>query len=201
MTTFIKLFCALLLITSISACQTMPAKPQPINKPLSTESRAQQLSKINHWVLKGAVAVRNDKDAWSASLNWQRRGSSYSIQLFGPMGAGKIKISGRPGKVTLTTSDKKTYTAATPEALFVQQTGWNVPISNLNYWIKGMAVPGIPSTHVKRDRYGHLRALQQQGWNIRYIRYTAVNGIDLPSKLSLQQGNVRIRIIISHWQL
>ena len=50
------------------------------------------------------------------------------------------------------------------------------------------------------DAYHHLVSLTQQGWNISYVNYTAVNGIDLPSKIILEHSALRVVIVITAWQ-
>lgn len=185
---------------ALSGCVTMPAKQHALNKHLSWEQRQTELSAIKAWTVKGAIGVHNKREGWSASVNWRQQQDSYKLQLYGPLGAGQVRLSGRPGSVSLTTADNKSAHASSGDQLLYQQTGWRLPVDNLRYWVRGIPAPGMPASE-NLDNYNHLRQLQQQGWTISYQRYTAVNGMDLPSKIQFVRGNVKIRLVISRWLL
>ncbi len=188
----------LLVLFSLSACVTMPAKQQAINQTISWQQRQSDLSAINTWTVRGAIGVHNQKNGWSASVNWQQQADHYQLQLYGPLGAGQIRLNGTPGHVTLLTANNKKSEANSGDRLLYQQTGWNLPVDNFYYWIRGIPAPSLPANQ-QLDGYNHLQQLQQQGWTIHYTSYTAVNGVDLPNKIELSSGNVKIRLVISSW--
>lgn len=190
----------LLLMVSLSACVTVPTKKQALNQNISWQQRQNKLSTLTAWTVKGAIGVHNQKDGWSASVNWQQIHNQYQLQLFGPLGAGLIRLNGTKGHVTLLTANNKKAQASSGDALLHQQTGWNLPVDNFYYWIRGIPAPGLVAEQ-KLDAYNHLQQLQQQGWTINYLGYTAVKGIDLPNKIELLAQNVKIRLVINNWQL
>jgi outer membrane lipoprotein LolB len=49
------------------------------------------------------------------------------------------------------------------------------------------------------DAYHHLLTLSQQGWTIQYQRYSNVQGVDVPTKILLKNGELRAVIVISTW--
>ncbi len=157
---------------------------------------------IQAWDLSGVIAIRDiaNKNNISANINWQQASNHhYSIRLFGPLGAGALKLTGQPGQVKLTSSDGKTYTAATPELLLAEQAHWNLPLSHLYYWIRGIPVPSLPAkTHF--DASHHLSELQQDGWRIQFLRYTSTQHIDVPSKIFLFNSSLNVKIIINEWK-
>ncbi len=191
-----------LLSSLLWACAShQPATEAPENKTQSVEARTVDLSSIDNWYIKGAIGVKNEQDAWSASIYWkQRHKNNYTLQLFGPAGMGTLKIVSSGNRVTLTNNKNETFTAPSSETLLEQQTGWYLPISNMYYWVRGMAVPSIPS-QTTFDKYHHLKTLEQQGWDIQYLRYTSVKGIDLPSKIFMNYQKLGIKIVISSWEL
>jgi outer membrane lipoprotein LolB len=195
----IKIFIIVLISCLLEACATLPAPQQPYNQSLNWTARQKQLGKITTWNIKGAVAIRSPQKNFSATMNWKQRRSNYQISLFGPLGIGAVNISGRSGKVTLQTSDKQTFTAKNPETLLQKQLGWTLPVSSLYYWIRGLPVPKIPATK-QFDGYSHLVKLQQQGWQIRYLRYSGINHVDLPSKIFLNYPKLSLKIVISSWE-
>jgi len=183
----------------LASCATVPKEQSTTNNQnLSWNSRVQTLSQIESWDLKALIAIRSQKDAGSASLQWQQQNQNYHIQLFGPLGTGSYELTGQPGKVELAGSSGKRFYATSPEALLAQQTGWHLPISYLKYWIRGLPVPTIPAEK-SFDSYNHLTKLKQEGWDIEFLRYTSINGIDVPNKIFFHNAQLNIKIIINQW--
>lgn len=184
----------------ITSCATITPPPAAHNEKLTWHERAQTLSSITHWNIQALLAVRANKtqESWSANLQWQQNKQFYTLNIFGPLGASAVELQGRPGKVQLTTADGKTFTARTPEGLLAQQVGWNIPISSLYYWIRGIPVPGIPA-QLQFDDYHHLTQLTQQGWHVQFIRYSAMNHVDLPSKIYFDNPQLNAKIVIHDW--
>ena len=176
----------------------MPAKPGARNENLTWQTRQAQLQTVKDWHIKGAMAYRTPKDGQSASLAWQQNQQQYQINLFGPLGVGRISLNGTRGKHVTLIRDGKEFTAHTPEALMQQQLGWHLPIGNLYYWVRGLPAPGIAKS-IQYDEFHHIITLVQQGWTIHYERYTATNGIDLPSKFTLQHSTLNVKVVISSW--
>lgn len=197
---FIKQIIPFICLLALAACASVQAPPQNEAQPVGT--RVQTLSNMQNWDLDALIAIRNNakKNNLSANMKWQQQSQHYSILLFGPLGSGSLKLTGKPGFAKLESSDGKTYTASSPEQILAQQTNWDIPVSNLYYWIRGLPVPGIPAkTHF--DAYNHLVDLQQQGWQIQYLRFTSVNNIDIPNKIFLYNSELNVKIIINAWKL
>lgn len=194
---FILLFCLLL-----TACATLPANEGARNEQLTWAQRQAALQTVKDWQISGAMAYRTPQGGQSASLTWQQTGQHYQINLFGPLGVGRVSLVGTLRKNVILTRDGKQFTAHTPEALMQQQLGWHLPISNLYYWVRALPAPGMTQS-VQFDEFHHITRLVQQAWTIHYERYTAVNGIDLPSKFTLQHGlgnsQLNVKVVISRW--
>jgi outer membrane lipoprotein LolB len=176
----------------------MPAKEDARNENLTWAQRQAALNTVKDWHISGAMAYRTPHGGQSASLTWQQTEQQYQINLFGPLGVGRVNLVGILGKNVVLTREGKQFEARTPEALMQQQLGWHLPISNLHYWVRGIPAPGI-TKNIEFDDFHHIATLLQQGWVIHYERYTAVNGIDLPSKFTLQHDNLSVKVVISKW--
>jgi outer membrane lipoprotein LolB len=193
-----------LLTFGLSSCATV-SSPPPVAVPQleapSWGNRVQTLSNLQEWDLNALIAIRANttRQAGSANLKWKQSQQRYDILLFGPLGAGAMKLAGTPGQVSLETADGKQFSAATPEALLRQQSGWNLPVSSLLYWIRGLPVPKLPAQK-SFDAEHRLRQLSQQGWTIEYLRYQSIGKIDLPDKILLGNAEVNVKIIIKNWQ-
>ena len=183
----------------LASCATLPAPETPKNETLPWDSRVQTLSSIESWDIKGLIAIRTNKDAESANLNWQQNRQSFIINILGPLGSNSYTLVGSPGKVELTNPKGKKFYAESPEALLTQQTGWRLPVSHLKYWVRGLPVPGM-AANKHYDAYHHLTELTQDGWQVQFLRYTSAHQVDLPSKIFLNSTNLNVKIIISQWQ-
>lgn len=198
-THLLKLFPSLFGMLILAGCATVSStQPAAENKSVGWEDRTTALSNIKNWDLHGLIAVHARNDAFSANWHWQQLANhDYTIEMFGPMGSNSLQITGTPSHVTLETSDGKKASASSPETLLQQQVGWQLPVSNLYYWIRGLPVPNV-SAQKHFDAYHHLTTLVQQDWTVQYLRYTAVNHVDLPSKMVLTNPAINIKLIINH---
>jgi outer membrane lipoprotein LolB len=173
------------------------ALPIPEKTPVGSATTAEN---IHAWSAHGAIAGNDDKKAWSATVYWKQLSAhNYALQLFGPVGVGTIKITGTPSHVTLVTSKGDRFESASAENLLAKQTGWNVPISNLYYWVRGLPAPNF-SAKKSYDSQHRLSELHQDGWSVHYADYTMVNGAALPGKITLSNPPYRIKMVIKEWQ-
>lgn len=180
----------------LSGCATTltPEKPRPTGK-----ERESALKRIQNFRLSGKIGVQTAKDSGSASVEWIQNNQQYHLALTGPLGTAGLTLDGHPGQVTLQMADGKHYQASSPEQLLAQQWGFELPVSQLIYWIKGLPAPGAAQTHF--DTNGYLKTLNQAGWQINYISYTHRFGIDLPDKLTLTSQTLRVKLVIYDWKI
>lgn len=193
-----------LFIAGCSAPLKKPSGPIPPAKNVSQNtntSRQQALKSLTHWEAKGRLAVTQNQKGGNASFVWYQRGDSYEIKLFGPFGSGAVSISGRAGKVVLTEKNGRQTTADSPERLLKKIAGWEVPLTGLSYWLRGLPVPGQPLQTQKLDSNGLLQQLTQQGWEIDYESYSDNNGpLPLPNRLRLKNGPLKIKMVVTAWK-
>jgi outer membrane biogenesis lipoprotein LolB len=43
--------------------------------------------------------------------------------------------------------------------------------------------------------------LAQSGWQVRFDRYEAVGALVLPARLEMTTGDLRLRVVVSQWQV
>lgn len=191
----IWIVCLELLLTS---CANMA--PPAIPSSIPFEKREPKMVQIHSWTLQGKIAVQTAKDAGSATIDWSQHQRSYTIAMTGPLGANALHLKGKPGLVILTDSSGKQISASSPEELLANAWGFHLPVSNLNYWIRGLPVPGLPAKS-SYDTSGHISELSQGGWTISYLSYTTVKGTDLPSRMSLIAPGMKVKLIIYTWKI
>ena len=198
----LRIYITVFLALFLAGCATVREQPAPLNQPISWQERKTTLAQLHHWNISAIMAIqtRAGNEGGTANLKWQQSNQNYNLLLYGPFGADAVKITGQPGHVSLETADGKKFTAKTPELLLAQQTGWQLPVSDLYYWIRGIPTKS-PSSAMQFDPSNRLAHLNQAGWTIDFLRYSTVNQMDLPTKLTLETKDIRVKIIINQWQI
>jgi len=187
-------------VLMLCSCSTLTKRNVERAHAMSWEVRKVQLASIQAWNLSGAIGLRTETEGINASINWNQTKEHYDLRFFGPIGIGSVKIHGNSNGVVLQTSTKERSIAETPEELMQAQLGWYLPVSNLYYWIRGIPAPHFKSKTVLGP-FNHLTKLYQQGWEIEYQRYSVVGNMELPTKITLKNPTIRVRIVIREWDI
>jgi len=185
-----RFLAGLLAVLLLAGCTTTPA-------PRSSTSAAT----LSAWQFNGRVSLTRGEEGWHAGLHWQEQAGSFYLRVSGPLGQGGFQLNGDARGVVLVDADGQTFAAQDADALLVQVTGWELPVSGLRHWIRGLPEPAAGEAQANRDEAGQLRRLEQSGWTINYERYQVVDGVSLPAKLRLVREDVAVRIVIDQWQL
>ena len=161
----------------------------------------QQLDALAQWQLRGRVNVRYDNESYTPRIQWQQDERNYKIRLWGTFNAGNTRIEGRPGQVTME-QDGNLLSARTPEDLILQQLGYELPVSYLEYWIKGLPAPNSRADLTFND-LNQLTGLSQDGWNVSYTDPRDYDGIALPRRVEVTRprDDVRLRFVGLNWTL
>ncbi|WP_417546662.1 lipoprotein insertase outer membrane protein LolB [Marinobacter sp.] len=203
----IRIWAALLMIVSLSACTTIQLEPLPAGMtdqpPADWQARAAKLRQFSHWQLSGKLAVRQPSDSGTAIINyWKQEGEAYDLALSSSfLGMGSTNLKGVPGFIELTLSNGETYRSADPDALMKAATGWQLPMESLTWWIRGLPAPGGDFRLLFDDR-GELAMIRQAGWEIRYDRWHELQGDmpALPARITALKEDKRVRVVVSSWQ-
>lgn len=154
-----------------------------------------------HFHAFGKVGFSDGNKGGNASIQWQQDGDSYNIRLYGPLGSGSVQIKGTPKKIYAIQSDGKTVHANTPEELVKKAFGWEIPVSGLRYWLRGLPAPGKAPAKVSRNAKGQVTELFQEGWQVNYLSYSSKNGLETPTKLILKNHKIRLKFMWSRWKI
>jgi outer membrane lipoprotein LolB len=187
----VKALVALLLALLLGGCAALPSV---------APKYPDAAGKLERWAFNGRVSLTREESGWHAGLAWRENAGEYDLRVAGPLGQGAFELSGDAAGVMLVDADSRTFTARDADALLHHVTGWTLPVSGMHYWVRGLAVPGVES-RVERDAAGLVSRLDQSGWVIRYDRYQSVDGVMLPGRLRMEQGNVSVRVVIDEWLL
>jgi outer membrane lipoprotein LolB len=163
------------------------------------EHRA-SLEQLTHWQVQGRLALRVRDEGWTASFDWQQHDLVWRIRLSGPFGQGVVELQGNPSGVWLQQAGRAPVFAVDPESLLEQETGWRLPVSGLASWLRGLPAPGTTGD-LKWDTEGHLKYLEQGGWQVNYRRYLQVDPYTLPDRLQMQRESMHVKFVLDGWQV
>jgi outer membrane lipoprotein LolB len=189
---------------ALAACAVSPPRPPPTELERLWTQRLALLQPITHWELRGRLAVQTDDRGGQASLVWQRDDRRQSIRLNGPLGRGVMRVTQDERGARLHDSEGRVMQAADAEQLVLYYTGWQLPIAHLDWWLRGLPVPGIDAAR-ELDGAGRLESLRQQEWTVRYQAYVQVAGYELPGRLTVSRAAnpplpaLEARFVIDRW--
>jgi len=189
-------------ILLISGCSSLPLKTQTgATQAGDAGVNQRHLASIAHiqdFSIEGRIGVQTDGRGVSGTIHWKHVQHKDDIALFSPMGSKMADVKSTDGNVTLTASDGKTYTAADAETLTEQTLGWRLPVSNLADWVAGRPTNDAIE-QITWDDTGKLTRLTQDGWEVQYLEYRDVGGLQLPSKLALRNPKLYMKFIVERW--
>jgi outer membrane lipoprotein LolB len=181
----------------LAGCVSTPP-PRPTES-LPWPQRRAQLQALDPFGLTGRVAVAAGTEGFSAHLSWAQKGARTTVQLNGPLGIGGIHVVADAGVLHVENSQGQRLEDAQARDELKAKLGFDPPLGSLRYWILGVPDPGTPSMEtVGPDQ--RLASLEQNGWQIVYSNYMSAGQSWLPQRLALQRGDVRVRVIVDHWQ-
>ena len=185
------------LLAVLAGCRTLPPAP-PAGE--SWELRRPQLQSLEHFALRGRVAVAAGGEGFNASLRWTQEGNRSQVTLGGPLGVGGAKLTASGDDLTVITARGERIESEAAHAELAARLGFDPPLSSLRYWVLGVPNPGQPASESLDPAQQRLAALTQAGWHVEYQSYTSANGEALPARMTLQRDAVRVRLLVDDWQ-
>lgn len=191
---------ALGLLALLQGCSLRAPEPAPAD----WGARREQLMALAGWDLRGRIAVKANGGGGQGDLHWHQQGPAARIRLSGPFGAGAWEIDWDPGVVTVRSRNgeftRQWQGEAAAGEFLESQLGWSFPAASTRYWLLALPDPGsVAAETFAAD--GRLATLEQNGWTVTYQRYTEAAGIALPSRMELESGQARLRVVIDRWRL
>ena len=171
----------------LSGCVTRPQ--------LITGGTAVSAEQLSDWRAAGRLGVSSTLQSGSGAFTWWQTPQRSEVSLRGPAGIGAMQVTLSDGQINLRSSDGQSYDAAAALAELQQRLGMALPLTELSYWLRGVAAPGDAHWNDAHD------VLTQQGWRIAYSEWSERGALRLPVKLTVQRDELRIIAKIQQWQL
>ena len=194
---FCKKCAAPVVLVLFASCSIAP----PADENSDWTRHRSQLQELDSWQLRGRVNVRYDNESHTPRIRWMQQNLEYQIRLWGTFNAGSTNIVGRPGYVTLE-QNGDVLSASSPEDLILQQLGYELPVSYLEYWIKGLPAPESNADLTFND-LNQLSEIYQDGWTVSYTDPRQYGDLSLPRRVELTrpQNDIRLRFVGLNWTL
>lgn len=177
----------LLLSTMLSACAVV----SPLGEDLAADFR-----------LRGKIGVRDQSPtggSFSASFDWIQAGDAFAIELWGPLGQGRTRLTGDDQTLTVTNARGVTLAGESPEALMQEHLGWSAPVNVLQYWVRGRLAPGWRANGLDRDAEGNLAGFEQLGWAVELSRWQQSAAGPVPGRIRATRHGRRITVVCKEW--
>jgi outer membrane lipoprotein LolB len=182
----------------LTACAGTPRMDAPVNE--DWQRRYQILQSIQQWEFTGRIAVRDDIEAQNSRIRWRQQGDNFMINLWGALNIGATEIIGTPDQVRLQQEGQEPLVTDTPEQLIRDQLGYELPVSNLEYWMKGIPASDDQAELVFNE-FNQLVSLRQSGWQIEYLGYTNYQLETLPTRIRMQKPPLQLDFVRLSWTL
>ncbi|MGK0442319.1 MAG: outer membrane lipoprotein LolB [Pseudohongiellaceae bacterium] len=158
-----------------------------------TPEQQQANQQIHHWQIGGKIGLRSEQSSDTGYLNWQQCNDDFEIRLTGPLGQGAAILYGNQNNVTLKTKEG-TRKATSPEQLLAQQ-GWQLPVSQLKYWVRGIPAPQFDVTQQTSEGF------TQMGWHVRFTQWQNIYNHRLPKKAIATHPELKVTLLLKNWGL
>ena len=189
---------ALLLVAGCAGIRGI-APSGPANE-AAWQSRRAQLMRLHDWEMQGRVGMSNGSDGGSGAMDWLQHGELLQFDFHGPFGSGALDIKGDGNVLHVKSSRGDNFITSDPERDFMRLLHVPLPVLRMRYWVIGLPAPRAAFTR-QLDAKGQLEQLAQLGWQISYFAYANFDGHDLPTRMLIQRGQVRIKLAIEQWRL
>ena len=190
-----------ILILFVAACAGRGGPSLESDNEILWQQQQAVAAAFNEWDLYARGLLRRPGEAYNVNLRWQRRASGeFTMTLEAPFGQGVLRIENTaPQSYRLRLPDGQVFVNQSPEALLVDVVGWSLPISGLEYWIRGLPDQRREYRY-QLDADGRARSIAQDGWDIEFLDYFAdAEQPPLPRRIGLGNDELSLRLVIERW--
>jgi len=198
-------FSLLATVLLLGACSSLPELPITAESREAWARHQVQLAQIDSWEIHARSAIFVDQQVHQVGINWQREQDQFAFVIEAPFGQGIFRVESNPrfgdlASTRLTMPDGQVYFDDSAESLIHRVLGWSIPVSKMEWWIKGLPKPPADySFELRHD--GRLKSLQQDDWTVNYLEYfdpdSSAGG--LPKKMYLKHQKLALKIVIERW--
>lgn len=190
-----------MLFSLTAGCAMIETKPVGVTVVVTEPAVLAENASSADFGLIGRISVQDEEQRFSGGVRWQHAGNrGDEISLLSPLGQTMAQIVQDNEGARLTTSEQKVFFASDIEILTETVLGWRIPVAGLQYWVQGEHFPAtVAVKHL--DSEGRAVAINQDGWEIDYVRYFPTHSLHAarPKVLMLKYAALRIKLVVDDW--
>lgn len=190
------------------AC-AQPERPSTSQPPADWPARSAAVAGLAQWTLQARVAVRmgahdEPQQGGQMSLYWRHADASDALEFTGPLGKSVFALTVDVDGARARDERGAWHRGADAERLLYELSGWRIPVTSLQYWIRGIPAPQAPA-RLAWGEDGELQEISQQQWTVRYREYAPTGALHLPRRLLLSRAvagepPIEIKLVIGEWR-
>lgn len=182
------------LVLLLAACVPAPVRGPGDATQLAAQAAHEAVLRAEpDWGFEGRLAVRAGGEGGSGRLEWRQRGERYEIRLSAPVTGKGWQLLGEPGQARLEGLDEGALVGEDARLLLAQATGWDIPVADLAWWVRGGRAPGPAELEFGPD--GRPARLLQQGWTVEYREWAG----ERPRRVFASRGDASVRLVVDAW--
>ena len=152
------------------------------------------------WSMAGRVALSNGREGGSGRIDWSQGQGATAVTLSAPVTRQSWTLRVGPAGAVLEGVPGGPVSAPHAETLLREVTGWQIPVHALGCWLRGArAGSGVGPAAISYGANGHPLRLEQGGWRIDFDAWGEEAGHAVPTRLSAQRGEDRVRLVVDRW--
>lgn len=156
------------------------------------------ISDLNHWQFKARVAIKTPEESVTASLEWQKDQSLFDFLLSGSFGVTIAHLTQQDDVATLKIPDTDKLVDRDAGQLLNQTLGWEFPINELSYWIKGLP-SGRSGEQINYNDKGQISSIALDEWQIHFSKYRLYQGYSLPKMIKATHPDISLKVVAKKW--
>jgi outer membrane lipoprotein LolB len=181
----------------LNSCTLQPVHDvKSATTPVNWIDHQRSMSALERWHINAKIGYRTATDGGIAWLDWRKNGANFKILVHGPVGAGVVELSGDNNFVTLRRPEASDMTAQSIEALSNYLLGWQLPVDEISYWLRGIPAPQLQTGDTEFNQQGLLENFRQSGWQITLSRYRSSPVGLLPGKLVASKNDLSFTLLV-----
>ncbi|MFP6817361.1 MAG: lipoprotein insertase outer membrane protein LolB [Pseudomonadales bacterium] len=155
--------------------------------------------------LRGKMGVLEGSESFSARFRWRQQGPEFTIDLWGPLGQGRVRLRGDAQRIAVLDGAGGVLAEGPHAEVMLAQLGWTLPLVVLPNWVLGAAGDSALVEQTRYNDAGRLIEFEQLDWAVVFAQHREITGSMgarwLPRKITARKGDYQVRLVISEWQI
>lgn len=157
------------------------------------ERQSPPATELSSWQAIGKIGFRGENKSVAVNFRWQQDNEAFSINMFGPLGVGRVIVNGNKTELSLIDAQGNCWDQQAATSIMEDNLGWFLPPSVLPYWLLGKPDPRFSVELLE------AKAFQQGPWKIQTTQLTQTEKSILPKRLLITRPDVKVTVVIRNW--